>query len=107
MVSYDENNEGCMSVVIKGMCKSDSCIKCDFLAYDEYNECLFCRRSQKRIDVDIHSCIPEWCPIVGLPEHHGDLIDRNYLIKESLADGAYGYIDTKEIYDAPTIIEAE
>lgn len=47
------------------------------------------------------------CPLVELPEHHGRLIDADVLAAESLKDGAYGYVDTKEIYDAPTIVEAE
>ena len=47
------------------------------------------------------------CPLVELPDHHGRLIDADVLAAESLKDGAYGYVDTKEIYDAPTIVEAE
>lgn len=47
------------------------------------------------------------CPLVELPEHHGRLIDADVLAAESLKDGAYGYVDTKEIYDAHTIVEAE
>lgn len=31
------------------------------------------------------------------------LIDANELIKEANADGAYGYVDAKQIADAPTI----
>ena len=31
------------------------------------------------------------------------LIDANALIKEAYADGAYGYVDAKQIADAPTI----
>ena len=31
------------------------------------------------------------------------LIDANALIKEANADGAYGYVDAKQIADAPTI----
>ena len=78
------------------------CYECDF-EYDIYHCPLIHEdtdevRNNKRLD---------GCPLIGLPEHHGDLIDRNDLIKESLADGAYGYVDTKEIYDAPTIVEAE
>ena len=34
------------------------------------------------------------------------LIDANALIKEANAEGAYGYVDAKQIADAPTI-EAE
>ena len=31
------------------------------------------------------------------------LIDANALIKEANAEGAYGYVDAKQIADAPTI----
>ena len=31
------------------------------------------------------------------------LIDANTLIKEANAEGAYGYVDAKQIADAPTI----
>ena len=35
--------------------------------------------------------------------NEGRLIDANALIKEAYADGAYGYVDPKQISDAPTI----
>ena len=35
------------------------------------------------------------------------LIDANALIKEANADGAYGYVDTKQIADAPTVDAVE
>lgn len=35
------------------------------------------------------------------------LIDANALIKEANAEGAYGYIDVKQIADAPTIDAVE
>ena len=35
------------------------------------------------------------------------LIDANALIKEANADGAYGYVDAKQIADAPTIDAVE
>ena len=35
------------------------------------------------------------------------LIDANALIEEANADGAYGYVDAKQIADAPTIDAVE
>ena len=35
------------------------------------------------------------------------LIDANALIKEDNAEGAYGYVDAKQIADAPTINAVE
>ena len=35
------------------------------------------------------------------------LIDANTLIKEACAEGAYGYVDAKQIADAPTVDAVE
>lgn len=35
------------------------------------------------------------------------LIDANTLIKEAYAEGAYGYVDAKQIADAPTVDAVE
>ena len=35
------------------------------------------------------------------------LIDADQLIKEANADGAYGYVDAKQIADAPTVDAVE
>ena len=35
------------------------------------------------------------------------LIDANELIKEANADGAYGYVDAKQVADAPTVDAVE
>ena len=35
------------------------------------------------------------------------LIDANALIKEANADGAYGYVDAKQIADYPTVDAVE
>ena len=93
-----------MSVLINGMKIPKSCLDCPL--YDDEES--FCKAQNEFLNMMISNrgrAIS--CPLVELPEHHGDLIDRNDLIKESLADGAYGYVDTKEIYDAPTIVKAE
>ena len=39
----------------------------------------------------------------GKPSNEKRLIDANALIKEANADGAYGYVDAKQIADAPTV----
>lgn len=91
-----------MSVVIS-MKLPPNCRECD-IEYDSY----YCPLAGKETGDDRYDKRLDDCPIIAeLPEKHGDLIERDALIKESLADGAYGYVDTKEICDAPTIIEAE
>lgn len=41
--------------------------------------------------------------IMGKSSNEKRLIDANALIKEANADGAYGYVDAKQIADAPTV----
>lgn len=95
-----------MSVLMKGVQMPTSCLDCPI--YDNYN--YHCNLYSYGIPARYNynpSKRPEWCELEELPEHHGRLIDADTLVAESLADGAYGYVDTKEIYVAPTIVEAE
>ena len=49
---------------------------------------------------------PSWCPIKGvLPDEHGDLIDRNYLLK--FFDGINNCIDKEDVLSANAVIAAE
>lgn len=41
--------------------------------------------------------------VMGKVSSGKQLIDANALIKEAYADGAYGYVDAKQISDAPTV----
>lgn len=41
------------------------------------------------------------------PSNEKRLIDANALIKEANADGAYGYVDAKQIADTPTMDAVE
>lgn len=91
-----------MSVLIRGLEIPKNCSECPVALSGKY-----CRINQTHTTYIKLPIRPDHCPLTELPEHHGDLIDRNDLIKESLADGAYGYVSTKEIYDALTIVEAE
>lgn len=40
-----------------------------------------------------------------IPEPHGRLIDADVLLEESKKDGAFNYVDSWQIADAPTVIE--
>lgn len=92
-----------MSVLIKGMQMPKNCIGCVMVVGT------FCQVLSIDVDPWYDGSVKrnDNCPLVELPEHHGKLIDADALVAESLMDGAYGYVDTKEIYDAPTIVEAE
>ena len=62
----------------------------------------------KMIDAyaELKDNIPSWCPIKGvLPDEHGDLIDRNYLLK--FFDGINNCIDKEDVLSANAIIAAE
>lgn len=91
-----------MSVLVKGMKMPKNCDECPVALSGKY-----CRINQTYTTYIKLPFRPDHCLIVELPEHHGRLIDADVLATESLADGAYGYVDTKQIYDAETIIEAE
>ena len=95
-----------MSVLIKGIKMPESCLDCPIYDSYYYHCNLYGYGIPARHDYD-PSKIPEWCELEEFPEHHGRLIDADVLVTESLADGAYGSVDTKEIYDAPTIVGAE
>lgn len=91
-----------MSVLIKGMRMPENCSECPVALCGKY-----CRINRTNATTRVIPIRPEHCPLVELPEHHGRLIDADVLVAESLVDGAYGYVNTKEIYDAHTIVEAE
>lgn len=88
-----------MSVLIRDMEMPDSCLKCP-LRFG-----ILCQVINEHVD-------PSWkhrkhnCSLVDLGSH-GRLIDADVLATESFKDGAYGYVSTKQIYDAETIIGAE
>lgn len=91
-----------MSILIKGMRMPENCSECPVALSGKY-----CRINKTNATIRVLPIRPEHCPLVALPDHHGRLTDADALVAESLADGAYGYVSTKEIYDAQTIIEAE
>ena len=79
-----------MSIIVKGMSMPKGC-----------NECCFCSgymtgqarilgyvclvslekedsvRGRRKIEELCFLCIPDWCPLVEIPEKHGRLIDEN------------------------------
>lgn len=77
----------------------------------------FCNLAQ---DETHYECVgnsrPEWCPLVPLPEGHGDLIDRDKLAKrlkdfvdwcrDDRREGAFFVMDCP-LPDSPTIVPAE
>lgn len=93
-----------MSVLVKGMKMPENCKECmssdlrTTIKCTEWTEISAGRRENERA----------WsCPLVELPEKHGDLIDR-----EALYDDLTRFYENKAtarglIYEQPTVIEAE
>ena len=112
-----------MSVIVEGMEMPDSCEKCKLdlrtdacRAFDEWHK-------EHPYSIRATDRLPD-CPLVALPEEHGDLIDRNALKKDYRMgndcercetdwkscqyDRVYSKMDFCEwIDDAPVVIEAE
>lgn len=86
---------------------------CPFAHYDIFNTFCGCditrgKRWAMKNDKDYaeSSTRPDWCPLVEVPEPHGDLIDRDKLrAKEFIHNGdAYAVVMSRDIRNAPTVI---
>lgn len=95
-----------MSIIVKNVTVPNCCASCQF-AEEESLEWFTCYAQDCSLPMANRYVIDTNCPLTELPEHYGRLIDADVLIAEALTDGAYGYVDIKQIYDAPTIVEAE
>ena len=68
-----------MSVLIRGMDMPENCETC---AYQTKGACFASGVNKGTITIRrMDKERPDWCPLVELPEKHGDLIDRNKLIE--------------------------
>lgn len=67
-----------MSILIKGMVMPKTCIECPIqfggMCYVQPPEI-----DEPRVAPTVDQCVSRtsWCPLIEIPEHHGDLIDRN------------------------------
>ena len=109
-----------MGIYIKGLKAPASCCKCRLSRWSNYGQCYMCNICEKpvaKLSSVYESTKPDWCPIIGIPEH-GDLIDRDALnIGEyeredddtgTLEISLGGLLDLyHKVKDATTIIEAE
>ena len=71
-----------MGVYIKGMKMPKICFECD-LYNDESN---FCKAQKEYLPFALfgQDCKDANCPLVEVPEPHGDLIDRDAVLKEMI-----------------------
>ena len=115
-----------MSVLIKGMDMPKSCKECSLMKVNwAWFHCDIVKNNKKPLDLEdkyenlmySESRHPD-CPLVEVPAPHGDLIDRDKLLKSGITakaamqDGeGCVYMQMNGIIDsikrAPTIIEAE
>ncbi len=68
-----------MSVLIKGMQMPKNCAECPVALSGKY-----CRINQTYTTYIELPIRPDHCPLIELPEHHGDLIDRDTIEKAVL-----------------------
>ena len=110
-----------MSILIKGMKMPTTCEECDFCHWSNLHQTGICDRCGDEpvcpdYGTDYKRTRARFCPLIGLPEKHGRLIDESTvleMIRKSMCikDLSFLYNAEKsvvnQIYHAPTIIEAE
>lgn len=97
-----------MSVIVKGMEMPKACGLCPF------NDYCYCMAKNLYVDGSATHGRASFCPLVELPEKHGDLIDADALIakcgdwytEEGTETGFIGTIGML-LKDAPTVVGAE
>ena len=96
-----------MSILIRGMEMPKRCFECIFLTTVPNFFCLAGKRDLCA-EHGINTSRPDGCPLVELPEKHGDLVDRDELLAEydrqhkGPVGGARKIMET-----AQTVIKAE
>ena len=101
-----------MSVIIRGMKIPENCGMCDLAHrnFDGNETRLACYALRKWAEESGDVRLPD-CPLVELPEKHGELIDRDALNLEYEVQMADDWNTAHEIANcvkyAPTVIEAE
>ena len=85
-----------MSVCVKGMYLPPSCYFCP-MTNDGFYICK-ANNPHKLLEEDCEERRPNWCPLIEVPEPHGDLIDRDALPKPR--------VEWEDIVNAPTVIPA-
>jgi hypothetical protein len=88
----------------------EDCLLCETV-YVDFEYCkLYClAKDREKIEI-ITEGVPTWCPIKGvLPEEHGDLIDRDELLKECYPDDKFDahVIYADDVHKAKAVIAAE
>ena len=102
-----------MGIYIKGMKMPENCIKCPmqfggmcYVMPAEVDE----GRVAPTVEEAWKQGKPDWCPLIEIPESHGDLIDRDALL-DMVRDVNTDYycevlgVTVEDIDSVPTVIE--
>lgn len=104
-----------MSVIVKGMRMPEKCGSCDLFHAESPMYCTVVK-GHKTVGAPYGMPRPEWCPLVELPEKHGDLIDRdvvkNAVYNQLCIKGEENLLPAEkavfgQIVKAEAVIEAE
>ncbi len=95
-----------MSVLVKNMKMPKDCPQCPLSSWspitDEFLGCFIVPGKRYAVLSDKEYAEstkrPDWCPLVELPEKHGDLIDRDALPRDVM---------DFDVWNASAVIEAE
>lgn len=67
-----------MSVIVKGMEMPENCNVCEFAHWSTLDQMAYCKaKNYTMCPPDYRAKRADFCPLVALPDKHGDLIDRD------------------------------
>ena len=102
-----------MSILIKGLIMPSCCDGCTFSDWSNLHQTASCKLH------DYDPCFSDYsreytdkradfCPLVEIPEPHGELIDRDALLRNTILCVTHPpYITRPDVVDAPAIIARE
>lgn len=100
-----------MSMFIKGMQMPSNCMKCPML--NDSGDCCVLSHKQNYAYDDMEQVKDNYCPLIEIPENHGDFFDKQKLLRD-LANMWYdgdttitGVSVSELIRQQETIIESE
>lgn len=93
-----------MGIYVKGMEMPEKCGLCDLFHAESP---MYCTRvkGRKTVGAPYGMPRPEWCPLVEVPEPHGQLIDADEIT--AFLELERNGINVESLDEFPTVIEAE